>query len=65
VTCCNFVLVDIARRILEPLEKMRRENDQVKVFTTFLTGEDLFGLTDPAVQKIIESVLAFVKMLMH
>lgn len=63
MTRCKFILAEIARRILEPVEKMRRDNDQVKVFATFLTGEDLFGLTEPTVQKIIESVLvlAFVK----
>jgi hypothetical protein len=47
---------DLARRILDPLEKMRRENDLVKVFPQYLTGEDLFGLTEPTVQKIIESL---------
>jgi F/Y rich C-terminus len=57
------VFAEIARHILEPLEKMRRENDLVKVFPTFLTGEDLFGLTEPTVQKIIESVLAFIEFL--
>ena len=47
---------EIARQIMEPLEKMRRENDLVKVFPSFLTGEDFFGLTDPSILKIIESV---------
>lgn len=35
---------------------MRRENDLVKIFPQYLTGEDLFGLSDPTVLKIIESV---------
>ena len=47
---------DIAQHILQPLEKMRRENDLVKIFPQYLTGEDLFGLSDPTVLKIIESV---------
>lgn len=50
----NFA--DIAHHILQPLEKMRRENDLVKIFPQYLTGEDLFGLSDPTVLKIIESV---------
>jgi len=35
---------------------MRRENDLAKIFPQYLTGEDLFGLSDPTVLKIIESV---------
>ena len=42
--------------ILEPLEKMRREGDLVKMFPAYLSGEDLFGLTDPIVLRIVESV---------
>jgi len=49
-------VADIAHHILQPLEKMRRENDLVKIFPQYLTGEDLFGLSDPTVLKIIESV---------
>jgi len=49
-------VADIAHHILQPLEKMRRENDLVKVFPQYLVGEDLFGLSDPTVLKIIESV---------
>jgi len=51
-----ITFLEIARQIMEPLEKMRRENDLVKVFPSFLTGEDFFGLTDPSILKIIESV---------
>ena len=42
--------------ILEPLEKMRRDNDLVKNFPSYLSGEDLFGLTEPSILKLIESV---------
>ena len=35
---------------------MRRANDQVKIFPSYLNGEDLFGLTEPVVLRIIESV---------
>ena len=58
--CHLYVIIhnfaDIAHHILQPLEKMRRENDLVKIFPQYLTGEDLFGLSDPTVLKIIESV---------
>jgi len=50
----NFA--DVAHHILQPLERMRRENDLVKIFPQYLTGEDLFGLSDPTVLRIIESV---------
>jgi len=43
-------------QILESLEKMRRANDCVKVFPTYLSADDLFGLTEPTVLKIIESM---------
>ena len=42
--------------MLAPLEKMRRENDFVKIFPTYLVGEELFGLGEPTVLKVIESV---------
>ena len=43
-------------KILEPLEKLRRENDLVKMFPPYIPGEELFGLTDPTVLKVAESV---------
>ncbi|XP_035658288.1 histone-lysine N-methyltransferase 2C-like isoform X2 [Branchiostoma floridae] len=42
--------------ILEPIEKMRRGSDVLKLFPNFITGEDLFGLTEPAVLRIVESL---------
>ena len=44
------------RSIIGPLEKLRREADLVKVFPTFTTGEELYGLTDPNVVRLVESV---------
>jgi hypothetical protein len=44
------------RNILEPLEKLRRDSDLVKVFPTFTTGEELYGLTDPNIVRLVESV---------
>ncbi|CAG0914651.1 unnamed protein product [Notodromas monacha] len=42
--------------VLEPIARMRLEAGIIKMFPKFLTGDDLFGLTEPAVVKIIESL---------
>ncbi|XP_052067905.1 histone-lysine N-methyltransferase 2D-like [Mytilus californianus] len=43
-------------KVLEPLDKMRRNADLVKIFPSFMTGEELFGLTEPAIIRVIESL---------
>ena len=43
-------------RILEPLANLRRENNSVQIYPKFVTGEDLFGLTEPAIVRILESL---------
>ena len=43
-------------KVLEPLDKMRRNADLVKIFPSFMTGEELFGLTEPAIIRVVESV---------
>lgn len=43
-------------RILEPLAALRRENECVRMFPKYVTGEDLFGLTEPAVVRVLESM---------
>ena len=35
---------------------MRRDCDLVKMFPSYLTGEDMFGLTEPSLLRIIESM---------
>ena len=52
--CCIFV--DVWYKVLEPISKLRKDADMLKLFPTFLTGEDLFGLTEAAIQRITESV---------
>uniref|UniRef100_A0A1L8DX99 Putative histone-lysine n-methyltransferase trr n=1 Tax=Nyssomyia neivai TaxID=330878 RepID=A0A1L8DX99_9DIPT len=44
------------QRILEPLAQMRKDNQLIQVFPKYITGEDLFGLTEPAVVRILESL---------
>lgn len=43
-------------RVLEPLEALRREHGIVHIFPRYVTGEDLFGLTEPAVVRVLESL---------
>ena len=43
-------------RILEPLSNLRKELGGVQVFPRFVSGEDLFGLTEPAVVRVLESL---------
>lgn len=43
-------------RILEPLAELRRSTNSVQLFQRYITGEDLFGLTEPAVVRVLESL---------
>lgn len=43
-------------RILEPLAALRRQQGGVQLFPKYLSGEDLFGLTEPAVVRVLESL---------
>lgn len=43
-------------RILEPLANLRKSQGLVQVFPRFLSGEDLFGLTEPAIVRVLESL---------
>lgn len=44
------------QRILEPITKLRREHQLVQIFPKYISGEDLFGLTEPAIVRILESL---------
>lgn len=44
------------QRILEPLAQLRKDSNLVRVFPRYVSGEDLFGLTEPAVVRILESL---------
>lgn len=48
-------------KVLEPISKLRREHNLVKNFPDHMCGEELFGLTEPAILKVIESVRATIK----
>lgn len=44
------------QRILEPISELRKDNRLIQLFPKFMTGEDLFGLTEPSVVRILESL---------
>lgn len=44
------------QKVLQPIENFRREAQAIKVFSNFITGEDLFGLTEPTIVRITESL---------
>lgn len=52
----NRTCSGVWKNIMEPLEKLHRESDLVKVFPTFTSGEELYGLTDPNIIRLVESV---------
>ncbi|KAG5897188.1 hypothetical protein JTB14_022544 [Gonioctena quinquepunctata] len=43
-------------KILDQTASMRRENRCLQMFPKFATGEDLFGLTEPAIVRVLESL---------
>ncbi|EAA05242.4 AGAP011192-PA [Anopheles gambiae str. PEST] len=44
------------QRILEPMAQLRKSCQIVQLFPKYISGEDLFGLTEPAVVRILESL---------
>lgn len=42
--------------ILESLADLRRCNNSVQIFPRYMSGEELFGLTEPAIVRILESL---------
>lgn len=47
---------DVWQQILVPILKMRKEAGLVNLFPQYITGEDLFGLSEQYVLRIIESM---------
>ena len=42
--------------IIQSIEKMREKAGTIKIFTNYITGDDLFGLTEPLIVRILESL---------
>ncbi|KAH8023965.1 hypothetical protein HPB51_020638 [Rhipicephalus microplus] len=53
---CNDLCAGVWQKVLQPIESFRRETQAIKVFSNFITGEDLFGLTEAAIVRITESL---------
>lgn len=51
-----FFPTGVWMQIIEQVEKLRKNVNAIKVFGAFITGDDLFGLTEPAILRIIESL---------
>ncbi|CAH0559006.1 unnamed protein product [Brassicogethes aeneus] len=43
-------------KILDQIARMRKDNQCLQMFPKFATGEDLFGLSEPAVVRVLESL---------
>lgn len=43
-------------KILEEVVKLRNKAENVQLFPRYVSGEDLFGLTEPAVVRVLESL---------
>lgn len=44
------------QKILDKVSTLRKNNDCLQMFPKFSTGEDLFGLTEPAIVRVLESL---------
>lgn len=44
------------QKILDQVAVLRKTNDCLQMFPKFATGEDLFGLTEPAIVRVLESL---------
>merc|ERR1719320_350266 len=47
---------DVWMKVLTQIEDLRKEAKCTKVFPDFIIGEDLFGLTEPNIIKVLESL---------
>ncbi|CAG7629500.1 unnamed protein product [Allacma fusca] len=43
-------------QVLDSIAKLRNSCNTIKVFPKYITGEDLFGLTEPAIVRVLESL---------
>ncbi|XP_033116847.1 histone-lysine N-methyltransferase 2C-like [Anneissia japonica] len=56
VTVQDSTIKGVWQKILLPIEKLRREADMLKLFPRFITGEDMYGLQEPAILHVLESL---------
>jgi len=56
VTYTDSTCRDVWMKVLTQIEDLRKEAKCTKVFPDFIIGEDLFGLTEPNIIKVLESL---------
>ncbi len=56
VTLRSFSPRELWQKIIEPISIARRDNDKIKVFSDCISGEDLFGLSEISMVRILESL---------
>lgn len=56
VTMTDTSPSNLWKKILERLEDMRKENNVMKIFPEYLSGEYLFGMSEPHIVRLIESL---------
>lgn len=49
-------LTDLWEQIAKPINTLRRRHRALKLFTAYVSGEEFFGLSQPLVKKILESL---------
>ncbi|XP_037091196.1 histone-lysine N-methyltransferase 2D-like [Pollicipes pollicipes] len=56
ITFTDATCLGVWKQVLKPLSRTREEAGMVRLFPQYVTGEDLFGLTEPGIIKILESL---------
>ncbi|KAL1490323.1 hypothetical protein ABEB36_013038 [Hypothenemus hampei] len=52
----DFSCKAVWSQILEKIADLRKENQCLQMFPKYIIGEDLFGLTEPAIVRVLESL---------
>lgn len=47
---------DVWHKIVDEIDVLRRKHGLVKMFSVYVSGEDLYGLTEPHIIRLIESL---------
>jgi hypothetical protein len=64
-THAHTIGADAWHPIMKALERSRGAHDQLKMFAALMSGEQMFGLTEAAISKMIESVWFAAGVLWH
>ena len=56
LTYKDWTCQGVWQQVLQAIEELRRKAGLVRLFPQFLNGEDLFGLNEPAIVRVLESM---------